>query len=208
MTVVVCVGGTGNHWFKNSELKVLETWKKSEEEVTGSRLVLMPMTRWLRIAQEDRAMTAMEAKDAWDEKLHEKPVRPMHRKKVNGVQWLAMPTDEFVDSLTRETHSQEVQCQGKKKNKPDMEHVQSQISEIGIEPKLPQMLDSTCTPKKRTGKSEPQSSEKQAAGSSSGVEKNQAETEDAKKRLARRASKGSGLDVQEFGFVRAGRSCE
>ena len=49
-------------------MEILAKWQNEKFNTSGCRLLLMPLTRWLRHAQENRGLTGSQAQVQWDEK--------------------------------------------------------------------------------------------------------------------------------------------
>ena len=75
-------------------MEILEKWQNEKFNTSGCRLLLMPLTRWLRHAQEIRGLTGSQAQVQWDEKeaaYGRGMLSQKYWKKENDQLWLAMP---------------------------------------------------------------------------------------------------------------------
>ena len=102
-------------------MRVLEQWR-SENYTHGQRLLLMPLSRWLREGQTNRGLSVAGAQAQWDEK--EKQYRKgalgsKYWRKEGSALWLAMPSEEYVDEGHSDKHVGTVEAQLKQKKKPD-----------------------------------------------------------------------------------------
>ena len=81
-------------------MTVLERWEREDHNSSGQRLLLMPLSRWLREAQTDRGLSASDAQSQWDQKQKQHEMGKLDEKqwRMEGkTLWLAMPHEEYVD---------------------------------------------------------------------------------------------------------------
>ena len=88
----------------------------------------MPLTRWLRHAQENRGLTGSQAQVQWDEKeaaYGRGMLSQKYWKKENDQLWLAMPYEDYVDEGRAERHLGELACLHQRKRKPEDEDLRA-----------------------------------------------------------------------------------
>ncbi len=91
---------------------------------TGEKLVYMPLTKWLKIAQKDHGLTAAVAKKQWEKKEKSLP-KAQHKKNANDVLLLPMPSETFIVGANSQEHIKGMQLQGKTHKKPTEKQVQN-----------------------------------------------------------------------------------
>ena len=129
-------GGRGKKRGSIDMIRTLETWSNEDTTSAGQRLHLMPLSRWLRIAQTDRALSVAEAQNQWNEKMTKYQQGTLHHKfwkKEGDAVWLAMPVEDYVDEGNTQRHSGILEAQHQKKAKPGQSDLEEAAKTLGLE---------------------------------------------------------------------------